>query len=171
MILGQLYDLALWTHPWPWHWSWTFKVRVWNSLISGLGRPIDMERKRMWVIHSWPWYWLVWPWWAGRMYRIVTGVTSDVGVSSTYLVSLFYIAGLHKTILLLMRLFCSSPHKLTLYLHHEQRLRRFLLMVTLDISTSQMTQTSLLLKLHTYIKTITQEKFTTPWEISNKGSS
>ena len=42
--------------------------------------------KRMWVIHSWPWYWLVWPWWAGLMYRIVTGVTSDVGVPSTYLV-------------------------------------------------------------------------------------
>ena len=40
----------------------------------------------MWVIHSWPWYWLVWPWWGGRMYRIVTGVTSDVGVPSTYLV-------------------------------------------------------------------------------------
>ena len=43
--------------------------------------------KRMRVIHSWPWYWLVWPWWGGRMYRIVTGVTSDVGVPSTYLVS------------------------------------------------------------------------------------
>ena len=40
----------------------------------------------MWVIHSWPWYWHVWPWWGGRMYRIVTGVTSDVGVPSTYLV-------------------------------------------------------------------------------------
>ena len=43
--------------------------------------------KRMWVIHSWPWYWLVWPWWGGRMYWIVNGVTSDVGVPSTYLVS------------------------------------------------------------------------------------
>ena len=31
-------------------------------------------------------YWLVWPWWRGRMYWIVTGVTSDVGVPSTYLV-------------------------------------------------------------------------------------
>ena len=40
----------------------------------------------MWVSYSWPWYWLVWPWWRGRMYRIVTGVTSDVGVPSTYLV-------------------------------------------------------------------------------------
>ena len=41
----------------------------------------------MWVIHSRPWYWLVWPWWGGRMYQIVTGVTSDVGVPSTYLVT------------------------------------------------------------------------------------
>ena len=42
--------------------------------------------KRMWVTHSWPW--LVWPWWGGWMYRIVTGETSDVGVPSTYLVSI-----------------------------------------------------------------------------------
>ena len=42
--------------------------------------------EKMWVIHSWLWYWLVWPWWGGRMYQIVTGVTSDVGVPSTYLV-------------------------------------------------------------------------------------
>ena len=33
-------------------------------------------------------YWLVWPWWDGGVYRIVTGVTSDVGVPSTYLVVL-----------------------------------------------------------------------------------
>ena len=69
MILGCLYDIAPWQHPWPWPWS--FKVRVWNCYISGMGWPIDMERKG-WVIHSWPWYWLVWPWWGGRMYLIVT---------------------------------------------------------------------------------------------------
>ena len=45
MTLGRLYDLALWPHPWPWPWSWNFKVKVWNSFISGMGRPIDMERK------------------------------------------------------------------------------------------------------------------------------
>ena len=82
MILGRLYDLALWPHPWPWLWG--FKVRVWNSFVSGMGWPIDMEGKG--VIHSWPWYWLVWPWWGGQMYQIMTGVTSDVGVPSTYLV-------------------------------------------------------------------------------------
>ena len=42
--------------------------------------------KRMWVIHLWPRYWLVWQWWGGQMYQIVTGVTSDVGLPSTYLV-------------------------------------------------------------------------------------
>ena len=43
MILGQLYDLALWPHSWPWPWS--FKVRVWKNFISGMGRPIDNKRK------------------------------------------------------------------------------------------------------------------------------
>ena len=57
-ILSWLYDFTFWPHPWPWPWS--FKVRVWNSLISGMGWPIDMERK---------------------------GCASDVGVSWTYLVS------------------------------------------------------------------------------------
>ena len=85
MILDQLYDLALWPHPWPWPWS--FKVRVWNSFILGMGRPIDNERKGCESsIHDHD-VWLVWPWWGGQMYWIVTGVTSDVGVPSTYLVS------------------------------------------------------------------------------------
>ena len=43
MILGWLYDLALWPHPLSWPWS--FKVRVWYSFISGMGRPIDNEWK------------------------------------------------------------------------------------------------------------------------------
>ena len=86
LILGRLYDLALWPHPWPWPWSWNLKVKVWNSYISGMGTANSHGMKRMWVIHSWPWYWLVWPWWGGQMSRIVTGVTSDVGVPSTYLV-------------------------------------------------------------------------------------
>ena len=41
--------------------------------------------KKMWVIHSWPWYWLVWPWWGGRMYWIMTRVSSNISVPSTYL--------------------------------------------------------------------------------------
>ena len=44
-ILGWLYGLALWPHPWPWPCS--LKVKVWNSLIwgMGMGALIDMERK------------------------------------------------------------------------------------------------------------------------------
>ena len=53
-----------------------------------LGVEISRSESEITVIHSWAWYWLtvVWPWWGGRMYWIVTGVTSDVGVPSTYLV-------------------------------------------------------------------------------------
>ena len=83
MILGQLYDLVLWPHPLPWPWS--FKVRVWNSFISGMGRPFDNERKD--VSHPFMTMRLTCVTMVGgRMYRIVTGVTSDVGVPSTYLV-------------------------------------------------------------------------------------
>ena len=78
-----------WPHPWPWPWS--FKVRVWKSLISGIGQLIDMERKRCESPISWPWYWLVWHGDHGRMYWIVTGVTSDVGVRFTYLVIIIII--------------------------------------------------------------------------------
>ena len=42
-ILGELCDLDLWPHSWPWPCS--FKVKVWNSLIWGMRRLIDMERK------------------------------------------------------------------------------------------------------------------------------
>ena len=31
--------------PLPWPWPWIFKVRLWKSRISGMGWPIDMERK------------------------------------------------------------------------------------------------------------------------------
>ena len=34
---------CLWPHPWPWPSS--FKVKVWNSLISGTGWQFDMEWK------------------------------------------------------------------------------------------------------------------------------
>ena len=44
-ILGELYDPALWPHPWPWPWPWSFKVKYWNSLIVGMRGLIDMERK------------------------------------------------------------------------------------------------------------------------------
>ena len=79
------YDLALWPHPWPWPWS--FKVRVWNNFISGMGRPIDNELKGCESsIHDHDIDLCDHGGWG--MYRIVTGVISDVGVSSTYLVYL-----------------------------------------------------------------------------------
>ena len=36
-------DFELWPHPWPW--PWIFKVKFWKSRNSGMGCPIDMERK------------------------------------------------------------------------------------------------------------------------------
>ena len=41
-ILGELCDLDLWPHPWPW--TCSFKVKVWYSLIWGMGL-IDMKWK------------------------------------------------------------------------------------------------------------------------------
>ena len=61
--------------------------------------------ENMWVIHSWPWYWLVWPWWGGQMYRIVIGVTSNVGVPSTYL-------AISDVVI------CAMPYA-TLYVHYK----------------------------------------------------
>ena len=50
-----------------------------------MGGPIDIEQKGVGLGHSWPW-----PWPIGdqglRIYQIVIGVTSDVGVLSTHLV-------------------------------------------------------------------------------------
>ena len=31
--------------PLPWLWPWIFMVKLWKSRISGMGWPIDMERK------------------------------------------------------------------------------------------------------------------------------
>ena len=43
MILGRLYDLALWPHSWPWPWS--FKVRVWKALSQEWGGRFTMNEK------------------------------------------------------------------------------------------------------------------------------
>ena len=45
-ILDKLCDLSLWPHPWFWHWF--FKVKILNSLISGMW-PV---MKGMWIDHS-----------------------------------------------------------------------------------------------------------------------
>ena len=43
IILGWLYDPALWQHPWPWPWS--FKVRVWNRKYQEWGGGLTMNEK------------------------------------------------------------------------------------------------------------------------------
>ena len=40
-MLDSLCDFELWPHPWP----WIFRVNFWNSCISGMGGPINMEWK------------------------------------------------------------------------------------------------------------------------------
>ena len=69
-----------------WLYYFVLDLGVSRSESETASREWDGRLTWMWVIHSWPWYWLVWPWWGGRMYRIVTGVISDVSVPSTYLV-------------------------------------------------------------------------------------
>ena len=49
-----LYHLDLWPHPW--HWPWIFKVKFWDSCVSGMGGPIDMEKKGYESIGCWTRY-------------------------------------------------------------------------------------------------------------------
>ena len=53
-ILGQLCDLSHWPHSWPW--PWFFKVKILNSLISGIGGPINVEQKGYSSIMIWYYY-------------------------------------------------------------------------------------------------------------------
>ena len=73
-----------------WPWPRSFKVKVWNSLIWGMGgwltwdqRDVSRSFMTMTVTYGYPW-------WGGWMYHIVIGLTSDVGVPSTYLVWLYF---------------------------------------------------------------------------------
>ena len=90
-LVGELCDLDLWPHLWPWPCS--FKVKVWNSRIWGIWggggggcwltwNERDVSRSFVTVTVS---YGL--PWWGGWMYRIVTGVASDISMPSTDLVT------------------------------------------------------------------------------------
>ena len=113
VILGWLYGLALWPHPWPWLCS--LKVKVWNSLIwgMGVGGLTDMERKGcesiihyhdcdLWVTRVW-------------LYRILTGVTSDVGVPSTYLVYFQYCVITQWIMILFVITLKHSTHDFSLH--------------------------------------------------------
>ena len=78
--LYWLDGIARWIHTSLW--SWSFKVRVWNSLISGMDGPVDMVL----VAHSWPWCWPMRDPYGVAGCTVVTGVTSDVSVPPAYLV-------------------------------------------------------------------------------------
>ena len=42
-MLDPRCDFELWPHPWPW--PWIFKVKFFNSNISGMGGSVDLEWK------------------------------------------------------------------------------------------------------------------------------
>ena len=75
--------LDLWPHTWPW--PWIFIVKFWNSCISEWEGRLTLHkgggsRSFMTMTISWPRSG-VW------IYQIVRGVTSVVGMLSTYLVT------------------------------------------------------------------------------------
>ena len=59
-----------WGWPWPWPWPWIFKVKFWNSHISGIWGPIYIEQKGGSFMTMTVTFW--WPW-GVRIYPIVTG--------------------------------------------------------------------------------------------------
>ena len=80
--------------PWPYAWCWPriFMVKFWNSCISGWEGRLTLNKgggsrlfmtmpKTMWWLRS-----------GVRIYHIVTGVTSDVGVPSTGLVIYLFLS-------------------------------------------------------------------------------
>ena len=94
---------------WPWPWPWIFKVKyeiccistkIWSDCNQTKSKHIDLNsRPQIWQ-WVWPWPWLIfefsrsyviltiwWPRSGVRIYQIVTGVTSVVGVPSTHLVN------------------------------------------------------------------------------------
>ena len=80
-----LHALVPWPHQWPW--PWDFKVKLKNSFISGMGRPTYMVRKgcEPSIYDQDVDLCAAMPAWMDVPYiRIVTGVTSDVDISSLY---------------------------------------------------------------------------------------
>ena len=104
--LGLKCDHQIW--PWPWPWLWIFKVKYEICHISTKSGPIAMRRKAnisIWTLglkcdngfdlghdldisisRSCVVLTIWWPRSGVRIYQIVTGVTSVVGVPSTHLV-------------------------------------------------------------------------------------
>ena len=92
--------------PWPWPWPWSFKVKYGICYISTKSGPIAIKQMQTYRFNSGPQIWpmgltmtltyefsrsnvilnIWWPRSGVRIYQIITGVTSDVGVPSTHLV-------------------------------------------------------------------------------------
>ena len=86
-----------WVWPWPWPWPWIFKIIAIPGCITArasqvLKQPYLRNRRA-----NWQWTKMVsymtmtvtfwWSNWGVKIYLIITGVTSDVGLPSTRLVS------------------------------------------------------------------------------------
>ena len=104
--LGLKCDHQIW--PWLWPWPWIFKVKYeflylnqnWPDCHETKSKHIDWNsRPQIWpmgltlamtlIFEFWRSYVILTIWWPRsgvRIYQIVTGVTSDVGVPSTHLV-------------------------------------------------------------------------------------
>ena len=104
--LGLKCDHQIW--PWPWPWPWIFKVKYEICYISAKSGPIATRQKAnitIWTLglkfdmgltlamtlifefsRSYVILTIWWPRSGARIYQIMTGVTSVVGVPSTHLV-------------------------------------------------------------------------------------
>ena len=113
--LGLKCDQRVW--PWPWFWPWIFKVNYWICYISTKSGPTATKQKAnisielqvsnvsngldvghdldIWIFKANVTFAIWWSRSCVMIFQVVTGVTSDVGVSSTHLV------GSHKARFLL----------------------------------------------------------------------
>ena len=75
-------DLDLWPHAWPW--PRIFMSKFWHSCISEWEGLLTLSKRG--VCRSFMTMTIWWPRSGVRIYKIVTGVKSDVGMPSTHLV-------------------------------------------------------------------------------------
>ena len=82
-------DLHLWHHTWPW--PRIFMVKFLNSCISECESRLTLNKgggSRSFITKTFKTMTIWWPRSGVRIFQIVTGVISDVGVLSIHLVSL-----------------------------------------------------------------------------------
>ena len=77
-LVSGLCDLNLWSHPWLW--PWIFKVKFWNSHISGMGGLIDMEQNGCELIGCWtPYVTLISHWSLIFKFKFLNSCISRIG--------------------------------------------------------------------------------------------